>query len=88
VTDFSIGLTFPDELEDFGRKPIRFHALACPAHEYDAAFLCSGDSGAHAFTQQIPLELRERRHQRCDEFPLRATQVKLQPGLGYERDVP
>jgi hypothetical protein len=88
MADFSIRLAFTDKLEDLGGKTIRFHPLARPPAEHHAALSCRGDSGADPLAQQIALKLRERRHQGGNELALRATQVKLQAGLGDEGYVP
>jgi hypothetical protein len=70
------------------RYAIGLHALTWSPAEHHAPFASSRDSRAHALAQQIPLELRERRHQGGDEFALRAAQIELQPGLCDQGNVP
>lgn len=88
MADLPVRLPFADQLEHLRCESIGFDTLARPATKHDAALLRGCDAGSDPFPQQIPLELRERRHQGGDALALRAAQIELQTGLGYERDIP
>ena len=54
---FSVGLTGIDEFQDAWVMAVGFDALTRVQAKHDVPLARRGDARAHAFTQQIPLEL-------------------------------
>ena len=88
VADFPVRLSVIDQFQNARRILIRLDSLARPTPEDDTTRLGCGDTGAHAFAQQIALELGQGGHQRGDQFALGRTEVELQSGLSNHRDAP
>jgi len=84
LADFPVRLSVTDQFENARRILIRLDSLARPTPEDDTTRLGRGDAGAHAFAQQIALELSEGGHQRGDQFALGRAEVELQPGLPHD----
>ena len=85
---FPVRLAFPDELWRFGGVMVRLDALTRAPAEHDTTLAGSRNARTDPLPQQIPLELRQRRHQGMRLFALGATQIELQAGLSDQRDAP